>query len=262
MPVLAIAVLLLTAGIHAPTASAASWRWPVTPHRVLAPFRFSRAAPFTRGARRGVLLAGRPGAAVGSACSGRVRYAGRLPSAGLGVSVRCGPLVATHLGLAALAVVRGARVAAGEPLGVLPAGGTMRLGARVASRRQGYLDPARLLGGAGSRWRPLGPAPAGARRRPPLRAPRPTPAARRSSAGVSAQAALAAAWLGLGLLGSALGAGIVLRRRRPPSGACRRLPGAPLAFSGDGRAELLRHDADLLRERGAASGARVHDDRR
>ncbi|HEY5143339.1 MAG TPA: M23 family metallopeptidase [Solirubrobacteraceae bacterium] len=214
MPKLALVLLLLALPTPAP-AGAARWRWPVFPHRVAAPFHFDPGAPFVRGARRGMRLAGAPGAAVGSACAGRVRFAGALPGSGLTVAVRCGPLVATHLGLGALAVGAGARVRAGQALGRLSATGAMRLGARVARRSRGYLDPARLLAAGGGPDAPLGPAPPGPvpRAPRPLRAPRPTPAARAIPRGGLSPAALGAAWLGLGLLGVAVGAGMTLRSR-------------------------------------------------
>jgi hypothetical protein len=63
------------------------------------------------------------------------------------VTLRCsGGLVATELGLATLAVARGARVRPGAEVGRLGASGVLRLGARAASRRHGYVDPAALLG--------------------------------------------------------------------------------------------------------------------
>ncbi len=218
MPTFVLVPLLLALLAPAP-ATAARWHWPVAGHRVIASFRFDRLAPFAAGARRGMRIAGRPGAAVGSACDGRVRFAGPLPGAGLSVSVRCGPLVATHVGLASLVVGGGARVRRGQVLGVLPASGVMRLGARVARRPRGYLDPALLLPRSDHPAAPLGPAPRGPGRRPlmPERAIRPTPAARAARARAASPLALGAAWLGLGLLGTAIGAGITLRGRSRPA---------------------------------------------
>ena len=215
MPIPALLPLFLALLMPAPATAAARWRWPVAAHRVLAPFHFDERLPFARGARRGMRIAGVPGAAVGAACGGRVRFAGRIPGAGLAVSVRCGSLVATHLGLGSLAVSRGVRVRAGQALGVLAPSGAMRLGARVARRARGYLDPARLLTGPGRPGAPLGPAPPG--RAPggwPLpHAIRPTHGARPVRPRAASPVALGAAWLGLGLLGSAVGAGITLRGR-------------------------------------------------
>ncbi len=195
------------------------WRWPLAAHDVVAPFRFEVRRPYAAGARRGAVLAGPAGAHVGSACAGHVTFAGRLPGAGagaggaFGVSVRCGGLVATHLGLGALRVRSGRRVRAGRLLGTLGASGRLRLGARAAGRRHGYRDPIALLGGAGGVPR-LGPAPR------PLRPPGPRRAARRvlpRPRGAPARhvgSAPVTAWLGLAALGAGVGSGTVLRVRR------------------------------------------------
>jgi hypothetical protein len=121
------------------------WRWPVS-GAVVGRFAYARSAPFMGGARRGIDIAAAPGAAVRSACRGRVSFAGAVPGGrGLGVTVRCGALVATHLGLARLVVRRGVRVAAGTRLGTVGAEGRVRLGARRAADRFGYVDPLALL---------------------------------------------------------------------------------------------------------------------
>ena len=125
-------------------ARAPAWRWPARGPLVGA-FHLRPARPFAAGQRRGIDLAVRPGALVRAACSGRVTYAGVVPRRGLGVSVRCGALVATHLGLGRVAVRRGALVAAGDDLGAVGPGGRLRLGARRAGRRFAYLDPLTLL---------------------------------------------------------------------------------------------------------------------
>src|SRR5688572_26295189 len=139
-----------------------AWRWPLQGQIVHA-FHYSRARPFAAGARRGVDLAGAPGARVGAACTGRVAFAGRVPSFGRGVTVRCGALVATHLGLGRVTARRGAVVAAGAGLGALDANGRLRLGARRAADRFGYVDPQALIGnapaGGPSPVVPLGRAP-------------------------------------------------------------------------------------------------------
>src|SRR3954451_420690 len=136
------------------------WRWAVEGAGV-GRFASARSAPFTAGARRGIDIAAAPGAAVRSACRGRVSFAGGVPGGrGLGVTVRCGALVATHLGLVRLAVRRGVRVGAGTRLGSVGPGGTVRLGARRAADRFGYVDPLALLRGDGPPDGPAVPAPA------------------------------------------------------------------------------------------------------
>ena len=85
--------------------------------------------------------------------------AGRVPGRGLGVTVRCGELAATHLGLAGVRVRRGRLVVAGARLGTA-LGPVVRLGARRAGRRHGYVDPAGLLGGLGPGTAATGARPA------------------------------------------------------------------------------------------------------
>src|SRR4051794_36779348 len=102
------------------------WRWPED-GTVVGRFAYARSAPFTAGARRGIDIAAAPGAAVRAACRGRVAFAGAVPGGrGLGVTVRCGALVATHLGLVRLAVRRGAPVGPRARLGSGGPGGAAR----------------------------------------------------------------------------------------------------------------------------------------
>jgi hypothetical protein len=156
----------------------ATWRWPLRGH-VVGAFRVTPRAPFARGQRRGIDVAASPGATVRAACAGRVTFAGPLPHAGLAVSVRCGPLVATYLRLGGLAVRRGARAAVGQRLGALAPDGRLRLGARRAVDRRGYVDPLALLRDPAPTAPPvLGPAPRRQRPRPaptPIARPRPAP---------------------------------------------------------------------------------------
>lgn len=197
-----VAVLVVA---PAPTAAAA-WRWPVE-GAVVGRFRLDRTDPYAAGHRRGIDVLAAPGATVRAACGGRVTFAGAVPRRGLGATVRCGRLAATHLGLDRLTVVGGARVAAGAPLGRLGPSGRLRLGARVAADRLGYVDPLRLLAAP--------PVPVGPARR---RAPRLPPAARtRRAPPLAARAPRRVpppAWVGVALAAAGLPAGAVLRRRR------------------------------------------------
>jgi murein DD-endopeptidase MepM/ murein hydrolase activator NlpD len=217
-----LAVLALAVRTEAAWASTTHdrWRRPMAGAAVVRAFSFDPAAPYVRGRRRGIDLRARPGSPVLAACAGTVAHAGRVPGWGPGVTLRCGALVATELGLAdGLRVRRGARVRAGAPVGRLGASGVLRLGARRAGARQGYLDPLPLLDDGAPA--PVAP-PAVAR--PPARAPRqprrpgPTAARRapvRIPAGDRARAHLPwPIWAGLGLLAAGAGGGTVARRRR------------------------------------------------
>jgi hypothetical protein len=145
------------------------------------------------------------------------------------VTVRCGDLVATHLGLGRLAVRHGARVVAGARLGVVGPAGRLRLGARRRSARFGYVDPLALLGavpppvGRGPAPPPLGRAPrspVAPRHAPPLgrRAPHFAPAAAPQTAGVPVLA-----WGGLVILAAGLPLGGLVHRRRRRRAAARAL---------------------------------------
>jgi hypothetical protein len=211
------AVVVVAAALAAPATAHAGWRaaWraPVEGASVAAPFAYDRAAPFRAGQRRGLALAAAPGALVLAPCAGRVSFAGRLPGGGQGVSVRCGSLTATLLGLDALRVDAGRRVARGAPLGRLGAGAVLRLGARRTADRWGWIDPARLLAPAAP---PPGAAPApGLRRGRPRGAP--VPVRRRAPLPAPARAGgrglLAPLWAGVALLAAGLGAGGLVRRR-------------------------------------------------
>ena len=205
------------------------WRWPVH-GEVVRGFRYAPRHPFAAGGRRGVDIAAAPGVVARSACAGQVTYAGPVPGHGLGVTVRCGALVATHLGLDRLAVRRGAAVVPGRRLGVVGRSGRLRLGARRAASRFGYVDPLALLGadappvGHGPGAAPLGRAPlipappAWAARRPFVpravprpRAPRSRPAVMPSDAGAPMPLA---AWAGLVLLAAGVPLGGLVHRRR------------------------------------------------
>ena len=193
---LAVAVAVVDA---APAAARQRWRPPLPDGTLSAAFTFDRAAPYRRGARRGIDLRGAPYGRVVAACAGVVTHAGRVPGWGRGVSLRCGGLVATELGLASVSVVRGARLWPGATVGRLGSGGRLRLGARQVGVRHGYVDPLGLLS-RGERSAPPGVIPRGG---PPV-APRPhaTPPAVTPS---RAAALPWLAWAGLALLATGVG---------------------------------------------------------
>ena len=217
---LGAALLLL---IGARPALSAPWQWPVAPgsgHLIHA-YRFDARSPFAKGRRRGIDLGAAPGARVRAVCRGRVAHAGPVPLRGLGVSIRCGEITATELGLRALAVHRGATVSAGTFVGAVGSQGVLRLGARVTSRRFGYLDPLALLPGApavhGSP--PLGAAPRSPHPIAPLtrtrvHRPRPVGVVQRPFAARAAAPHLPPlAWAGIALVAAAIPLGGLAYRR-------------------------------------------------
>jgi hypothetical protein len=227
MPLLAFLVVAALAIVAVPARAAdRPWRAPLVGETVRAPFAFDAGAPYARGARRGVDLHAAAGAPVRAVCAGVVSHAGPVPGWGPAVTLRCGALVATELGLAgAAAVRRGARVRAGAPLGRLGARGVLRLGARRAGARHGYVDPLALLGaepGAPPAVAPPPVAPGGGRRRPAppaAVAPRATVPAR-TPAPTDTRLAWPA-WAGIALLAAGAGGGTFLARRRRHRAASR-----------------------------------------
>lgn len=149
---LSLIVLVLVGSAAPPAARAGPWRRPVD-GPLLRAFRLA-ADPYARGQHRGVDLGAALGSPVSSACTGRVRFAGRVPGGGRTVSIRCGPLVATYQQLATIAVGAGQRVGRGARIGAIGPSSDPRerrphlhLGARsIASGR--YVDPMTLLAGA------------------------------------------------------------------------------------------------------------------
>jgi murein DD-endopeptidase MepM/ murein hydrolase activator NlpD len=132
------ATLLLT---FTPVAQAA-WRWPLR-GPVARPFTVSPDR-FAAGQHRGVDLAAPPGTPVHAACSGRVRFAGRVARLGGVVSVSCGRLIATYVELGAVATARGRPMLAGQRVGAVGPAAHLHLGAREA-RGGRYVDPLTLL---------------------------------------------------------------------------------------------------------------------
>jgi hypothetical protein len=221
---LALAAVLLWLATAPPAAATPRWHWPLR-GELTGRFRVTPASPYAAGQRRGIDIAAAPGTPVGSACAGTVTYAGRVPRAGLGVTVRCGRLAATHLGLAAVAVRAGSRLAPGMRLGTLGQEGRLRLGARAVDRRYGYVDPLGLLAADPIPRPPLGGAP---RARPvvppPLRGP-----SRRPAPAPAPPSIPGPAWVGVGLLAAGLPLGALTRRttrRRRAAAAAR---GGPLS---------------------------------
>ncbi|HWV87295.1 MAG TPA: peptidoglycan DD-metalloendopeptidase family protein [Capillimicrobium sp.] len=217
-PLAALLAALTAVALAPPAALAAGWRAPVD-GRVVGRFHLGP-DPFAAGQRRGVDLAAAPGAPALAPCRGRVTFAGRVPGRA-GVAIRCGPLVATVLGLAGLEVATGDVVARGRRLGAVAAGGVVRLGARRAGERFGYRDPLALFA---PRRAPRGPhAPPPPRASPPAPGP-PARAPAPVRAAPPARAPLLA-WAGAGLAALALPAGAAgarararARRRAPSSG--------------------------------------------
>ena len=163
IPAPALATLLVVLGGVGPAAAAGDERWrrPLPGGAVVAPFTYERAAPYAHGRRRGIDIHARAGSPVLAACSGTVAYAGRVPRFGRGVTIRCGRLVATELGLSKTLVPRGGRISRGILVGLLGPTGTLRLGARLASDPKAYINPEPLLTDQPPQLAPL----------PPLRRP-------------------------------------------------------------------------------------------
>lgn len=194
---------VLVAGALLAEPAGAAWRMPVG-GEVVRGFEYRRAAPFERGAHRNIQITGRPGQRVRAACGGEVTHAGVVPHRGLGVSVRCGSLVATHLGLASTRVAVGSQVRGGARIGEM-AGARLTLGARRANDRWGYIDPRRLLR---SPEPDLGPAPLVRPARWQIRAaPRRSPAPAPRPPGLDRPPVVA--WIGLGVAALALGGATV-----------------------------------------------------
>jgi hypothetical protein len=215
-----VVVMALVLPHHA--AGASGWRWPLR-GPVVGAFHVTPRAPFARGQRRGIDVSAPPGAVVRAACPGRVTFTGALPHRGLAVTVRCGSLIATYLGLGRLATRAGSRLGRGDGIGTLGASGRLRLGARRASDRRGHVDPLLLLAGAPPLPH-LGPAPRALRRRPfpPTRpAPRPIAPATPPAPGSAATPRRLPwpAYPALALVACALPVGGLLHRRRRRAGA-------------------------------------------
>ena len=239
LPVAAAVTSVLAAVLVPPAVPSAAlaerWLRPV-PGEVARTFHYSRGAPFTPGAHRGVDLAAPPGTAVRSACAGRVVHAGRVAGRGV-VSVRCGARRVAHMPVRSIGVRAGARVRAGASIGTLAAGhGGLHLGVRAEGDPFGYVDPMTLLPGAERPLTPVAARPRRGRSRTirlppragpvrvraparPLTAPVPPP----HVAPVGRGAAPWPVWAGMALVAcGAAGSGSVVAHRRRRAGAVRR----------------------------------------
>ncbi|HET7173933.1 MAG TPA: M23 family metallopeptidase [Nocardioidaceae bacterium] len=133
-----------------------TWGWPLSPKpAVLSRFDLP-ASPWGPG-HRGVDLLGRPRQPVLAVAAGRVTFAGMLAGRGV-VVVSHGALRSTYEPVLASVTV-GARVDAGERIGVLATTGShcspracLHLG---VLRGRKYVDPLTLLGGGPIRLKPL-----------------------------------------------------------------------------------------------------------
>jgi Peptidase family M23 len=191
------------------------WRRPLPGGAIVAPFTYERAAPYMHGRRRGIDISARPGSPVLSVCDGTVTYAGHVPRWKHGVTIRCRDgLIATELGLSQALLARGARVRRGTPLGLLDSHGTLRLGARLPSNTNAYINPEPLLTDQPPQLAPP----------PPLKRPRRIPS-RRVNPPAAPHASPPLPWptlLGATTLASAALGGTTLRihrrrRRRAPT---------------------------------------------
>src|SRR5581483_2298862 len=133
--------------IWAPAAQA--WSWPVS-GPVLQPFSYDEAHPYAAGQHRGIDIgADAAGETVVAPAAGTVSFAGTVPTNGKSVTIETSDgyaVTLTHLG--SFAVVKGASVAEGDPVGEVGPSGTpeiagpyVHLGIRATGDPNGYLDP-------------------------------------------------------------------------------------------------------------------------
>jgi len=130
---------------------AGAWSWPVD-GPVLRGF-LADDDPYLGGQHRGVDIGASSGADVRAPARGVVAFAGSLPHAGLGVTVRTEDgysITLLHLGSVGVRV--GTEVAEGEGVGIIGPSGEVEhaepyvhLGIRVTAEPHGYLDPLSLL---------------------------------------------------------------------------------------------------------------------
>jgi len=144
--ILAVLLFLLSAS------GAYAWTWPVQ-GPVLVGFVFDASHPYAGGQHRGIDIGAATGTDVLAPASGRVSYAGTVPSSGKSVTIATPDgysVTLTHLG--SIAVSAGASIGEGDGVGTVGPSGTPELdvpyvymGVRVTSEAQGYVDPLSFL---------------------------------------------------------------------------------------------------------------------
>jgi Peptidase family M23 len=250
-----VAVIVVSLCLAAPSfAVAGDWTWPLR-GEVLTPY-LSGGDPYATGQHRGVDIAGAIGEPVVAATAGSVRFAGPVGSSGLTIAIRTadGRYDTSYLHLSAARVSGGERVSAGQVVGAIGASGRrsaaaphLHFGIRVAGSDRAYRDPLDFLpplarvreGPRGVPVRvtapiPLGPAPEPVPVRRPVRWLRPVSVPRPEPAGC-------------GLGWPAVGAGCLVALAVLVGGV--RAAAARPARSSIGARAVLRHNADLLRQR-------------
>ena len=258
---LPLVTTLLLSLVHAPAAHAERWTPPLAGRAVVREFDFDARLPFVRGPTGGRA----PGRGAGR---GRARPVQRArdvlrasPAARAGAHAALRRARGDGVRPRAPARAPRRRARRGNADRQARRAGTLHLGARRARDRWGYRDPLALLATGGARRRRAGPAPppAGPRRPPAPPAARAAPrAAPRAARG------LGRAGRGRGRRGRGRAAAPPRHADAAPGGGSPRgeRPADPLAFGRHGPLLVLRHHADLLRQRGAPSRARLHDHRR
>ena len=149
-PAAIVAAAALVALVPSP-AVAESWTWPVRGHVLTA--YVNAGGPYASGQHRGVDIAATQGAPVVAAAGGHVRFAGTVGSSGLTVSIRTadGRFDTSYLHLASATVRAGQPVASGDQIGTAGTTGRpststphLHFGVRDAGSRR-YRDPLDFL---------------------------------------------------------------------------------------------------------------------
>jgi peptidase M23-like protein len=168
---------------------ALAWTWPVD-GPVLRPFKLGD-DPYAGGQHRGIDIGAPLGASVRAPASGRISFAGTVPTSGKSVTIQTPDgYSVTLVQLGTIDVTRGAAVAEGAMVGTIGPSGEpgaaaphVHLGVRLTSDPNGYLDPLRFLPprpAAAPEPEPAPaaapePAPAADAQAPPAASPQPTP---------------------------------------------------------------------------------------
>lgn len=134
----------------APTAGA--WTWPVK-GKVVQPFVFDPAHPYSAGQHRGIDIAAGADSPVAAPAAGTVTFSGVVPTSGTSLTITTADgyaVTLTHLG--SISAQTGAAVAEGDVVGTIGPSGEpelaqpyVHLGVRLAAQAQGYVDPLTLL---------------------------------------------------------------------------------------------------------------------